>query len=604
MDKISFFGRISVMYQKIIFVLLLLCSTTLYASLFGDDKKEIVLPTHIIQIHGEEEFDESDIYDALSAEHKSFFQFWKDDKATIKDKLIPTLDEALRNFYDSEGFYDAEFKIKEMNTTVTIDLKENEPVKVRDINITSDYNISSLITLKRDEIFKAKDFIAIKSKIMSQLLKDGYCSYDLDTKAYVDLEKHIVDLQYRLKKGGVCTFGKVTVKGLKTIDEEIVKSRVRAEEGARFSTERVQETSTAIYSLQSFDSVLIGVDRKFYNVVPVDIVVKEMEKPYHFEGGGGFDTYVGARVHATAVKHNFMGNAQQLSLKLAWSQQEQLAILDFYKPVLFNIGGFDIDFGASGGLSSLDFEGFHEEKVFAKTYLKHESERFRLITGMALEAIEISKLDDDVSLLPDDAYNTFLLAYPYLDISYDGRDSKLNPKYGYFLRAYLEMGVPTDDQSSLYLKSEVEARAIYTVSDLTMAIVGKMGSIKMEDDTYGGIPESKKFFGGGAYSNRAYGFRELGIITSPTEFLTWGAMSMANLSLEFDYPVWGDLSAAAFTDNTMLTADSFDFTGEIITSVGVGVRYMTPVGPFKLDVGMNVQDASQYGISFQIGQSF
>jgi translocation and assembly module TamA len=137
-----------------------------------------------------------------------------------------------------------------------------------------------------------------------------------------------------------------------------------------------------------------------------------------------------------------------------------------------------------------------------------------------------------------------------------------------------------------------------------MAIVGKMGSIDMEDDTYGGIPESKKFFGGGSYSNRAYGFRELGIITSPTDYLTWGAMSMANLSLEFDYPVWGDLYAAAFTDNTMLTADSYDFTGEIITSAGVGVRYMTPVGPFKLDVGINVEDPSQYGISFQIGQSF
>jgi len=137
-----------------------------------------------------------------------------------------------------------------------------------------------------------------------------------------------------------------------------------------------------------------------------------------------------------------------------------------------------------------------------------------------------------------------------------------------------------------------------------MAIVGKMGSISMSDDSYGGIPESKKFFGGGAYSNRAYGFRELGIITSPTEYLTWGAMSMANLSLEFDYPVWGDLSAAVFTDNTMLTAESYDFSGEIITSAGVGVRYMTPVGPFKLDVGMNVSDPSQYGISFQIGQSF
>jgi len=594
------------MYKKILFILLLISSTSLWAGLFGDDeKKEIVLPTHEIFVEGEKVFEKSDILDALSAEHKSFFQFWKDDKATIKDKLIPTLPQALQSFFDSEGYYDAKFTFKESSDTIHIMVAENEPVKVRDVNISSDYDITPFIEQKKGDIFKAKTFISSKGNIVASLLKDGYCSYELDSKAYVDLDKHVVDLSYIVKKGGVCTFGNVTVTGLETIDPEIIKSRVRAKEGERFSTELVQNTSTAIYSLQSFDSVLIGIDRKFYNVVPVDIHVKEMEKPYHLEAGAGFDTYVGARVHGTIVRHNFMGDAQQLSLKLAWSQQEELAILDFFKPVLFDMYGFDIDLGASGGYSSLDFEGFHEAKVFAKAYLKHESVHFKVISGFAFEAIEISRLNDSVNLLPEDAYNTFLLAYPYIDLTYDGRDSKLNPKYGYFLRAYLEMGIPTDDQSSLYLKSEVEARAIYTVSDLTMAIVGKMGSIEMEDDTYGGIPESKKFFGGGAYSNRAYGFRELGIITSPTEYLTWGAMSMANLSLEFDYPVLGDdLYAAAFTDNTILTAGSYDFSGDIISSAGLGVRYMTPVGPFKLDVGFNVNDPKQYGISFQIGQSF
>jgi translocation and assembly module TamA len=591
------------MYKKILFILLLLGTTSLFAGLFGDDKKEIVLPTHEIVIESQGDIEQSDILDALSAEHKSFYEFWKDDKATIKDKLIPSISQALRAFFDSEGYYDAEYQVKETNSTVAIHIQEKEPVRVKDINISSDYDINPFIALKKGEVFRAKDFISSKEKIVSELLKEGYCSYDLDTKAYVDLDKREVNLRYNLKKGGVCTFGNVTVTGLKTIDAEIVKSRVRAKEGERFSTELVQNTSTAIYTLQSFDSVLIGVDRKFYNVVPVDIHVKEMEKPYHLEVGAGYDTYVGARVHGTIIKHNFLGNAQQLKLRVLWSQEEQLAIAEFFKPVFFEVGDYDIDFGASGGLSSLDFEAFHETKVFLKSYLKYESEYFKLIVGATMEAIEISRLDNNISILPDDSYNTFLLAYPYIDVTYDGRDSKLNPKYGYFLRAYMEMGVPTDDASSLYLKSEIEARGIYTVSNLTMAIVGKMGSIQLEDERMG-VPESKKFFGGGAYSNRAYGFRELGVIVSPTEYKDWGALSMANLSLEIDYPVWGDLSVAAFTDNTMLNEDNYDFSGEIITSAGAGVRYMTPVGPFKFDVGMNVQDPSQYGISFQIGQSF
>jgi translocation and assembly module TamA len=94
------------------------------------------------------------------------------------------------------------------------------------------------------------------------------------------------------------------------------------------------------------------------------------------------------------------------------------------------------------------------------------------------------------------------------------------------------------------------------------------------------------------------------VITSPTTDLINGAQTWVNLMVEADYPIWGDLYGAVFSDNTMLTMDSMDFDGEIISSAGVGVRYMTPVGPLKLDVGFNVEDPSIYGIQFQIGQSF
>jgi len=593
------------MYQKTIFVLLLLWSTSLWASLFGDDKKEIVLPTHIIHIYGEEYFDESEMYDALGVDHKSIFQFWKDDTARIKDKLLPTLEASLRAFYDSEGFYDAKFSIKETNTTVTVEVKENEPVKVRDINISSDYNISSLISFEKDEIFQAKKFISIKGEITAQLLKDGYCSYELDTKAYVDLDKHIVDLRYTLKKGGVCTFGKVTLSGTETIDDDVIKSRVRAKEGERFNTELVKDTSDALYGLQSFDSVLIGVDRKFYNVVPVDITVKEREKPYHFEAGAGFDTYVGARVHSSITKDNFFGDAQALKLQLAWSKLEQLAILSFYRPVLFTISDYYVGIGAKLGYTNLEYDGFQEEKTFFRTYLEHETKRTTLRVGLAFENIIISALDNlDPGEELGQAVNEgkFILIYPYVDFIYDARDSKLNPKYGYYLSAYVETGLSDDEESSVYYKALLEGRFIHTFENLTLAAVGKVGIV--DEETKKSLPESKYFFAGGSFSNRAYGFRELGVIISPTKDTIYGAATWANLTFEADYPIWGDIYGAVFTDNTMLTAEPYDFSGEIITSAGIGIRYMTPIGPFKLDVGMNVADPSQYGISFQIGQSF
>ncbi|UPT76840.1 BamA/TamA family outer membrane protein [Sulfurovum sp. XGS-02] len=571
-------------------------------TLLGAD--EIKLPTHEIHLTGQQHFEESDLQDALGVTTPGFFQFWKDDTPRIKDKLIPSLRPSLKSFYESEGFYDANFTIQETNTTIFVTISENEPVRVRDINLSCDYNISSLVTMKKGDIFRAETFIEIKSKIIAQLLKEGYCSYDLDTKAYVDLDLHTVDLRYILRKGGICTFGKLTTSGLETIDEDVIRSRIKAKEGERYSTDRIQDTSNRLYGLDAFDSVLINVDRKFYNVVPVDITFTEMEKPYHLEAGAGYDTYVGMRVLGEITKHNFLGDAQRLSFKTSLSQREQLVMVTYFKPALMDILGYNTDLGGRLGYSNLEFDGFKEEKTFVRAYLEHEEGRVTLRAGVALEDIIITELNlaPGTELSQAVTEGNFPLLYPYVDFLYDARDSKLNPKYGYYLSAYAEFGLSYDEEASVYLKTLFEGRIIHTFSDLTLAAVGKVGIVDVS--TQNGLPESKYFFGGGAYSNRAYGFRELGVILSPTEDSIYGASSMANLSLEADYPVWGDVYGAIFTDNTMLTDESYNFKGEIISAVGVGARYMTPIGPFKLDVGFNVNDFSQYGISFQIGQSF
>jgi len=585
------------MQHRLIVLMILFCINYVHA-------EDVELPTHIIEISGNKHFATSTLQEVMSVDSKSFFTFWKEDVSRIKDKLLPTLQATLESFYDSEGFYDATFKIDESNTTVDVHIKENKPVVVIRKSIKSDYNITSLVLLKKGYVFRAKDFIATKSTIIKHLLDDGYCSYQLDTKAYVDLDKHEVELKYDLEKGEVCTFGKPNIKGLETIDEEIILSRVRAIEGERFDPKKVKETYSSIYSLNSFDAVQVNVNRKIYNVVPIDIILSEVESAYHFEGGIGYDTYIGARVHASIIKKNFFGNAQQTGLKLSWSQREQLIQGDYYKPALFSLFGYGIDFGTQIGYSNLEYRGFQEKKSFAKVYLEHNEGRLKLRTGLAVENIDIyiiNNLKKNEALTQEINEGTFFLFYPYIDVVYDARDDKLNPKYGYYLAASLEYGIPYKPDATSYTKTFVEGRYIHTFDKLTLATVAKVGVV---DKSSKELPESKLFFAGGSFSNRAYGFNTIGVIGSPTSDSIAGASSMLNLSLEADYPIWGNLAGAVFTDNTMMNEDSYDFTGDIITSAGVGVRYLTPIGPFKLDVGFNVNNPSQYGISFQIGQSF
>jgi translocation and assembly module TamA len=567
-------------------------------SLLGLAEEEVIEETKTIEILGATQISIDEIEEALDVKTRDWLRFWRDATPRIHTELIKSLPQTLKSFFDSEGYYNATYTIGENNSSVRILINENEPVIISSIYIESDYDITPFIAFKERDIFKPKQFVKSKNAIIAKLLSDGYCSYDLDTKAYVDIETHKAELIYKLKKGEICTFGDTTIKGAEEISDAVVLSRVEALKGEQFSTEKIKATYQRLEDLEAFDSILINADRKIYNVVPVDITLKLLENPYYFSGGIGYDSYAGARVQAQLVKRNFFGNAQKLILTGNYSKKEQLYDIDFFRPSLFNYKNFYFDLGLNGGYSNLEYEGFKEEKEYLKAFAAYQFDKLFLKAGMAAENINISVLTVPE---PGVIYGNFVLYYPYFQAVYDARDDRLDPKNGYYLSGYLEYGIPYSVDASDYIKMLFEARGIYTWNNITFATVGKIGTIEEISNL---LPESKLFFGGGSFSNRAYGYNELGVISSPVQYSVDGALSMANLTLELNYPIKENIYGAIFTDNTMLSAKSYDFSSDIITSAGIGVRYITPVGPLKLDVGTNVRDISQYNIQFQLGQSF
>jgi outer membrane protein insertion porin family len=80
------------------------------------------------------------------------------------------------------------------------------------------------------------------------------------------------------------------------------------------------------------------------------------------------------------------------------------------------------------------------------------------------------------------------------------------------------------------------------------------------------------------------------------------------LNAELRVPVWGDLGMAMFMDggNVFNRVTAFDL-GELRGSVGVGVRYRSPIGPVRLDLGFKLDKReNERGsvLHFSIGQAF
>ena len=130
-----------------------------------------------------------------------------------------------------------------------------------------------------------------------------------------------------------------------------------------------------------------------------------------------------------------------------------------------------------------------------------------------------------------------------------------------------------------------------------------------EFETIEDLPASERFFAGGDTSIRGFA---LDSVATPDTISAQGFPKGGNavliLNAELRVPVWGDLGMAVFMDggNVFNRVTAFDFT-ELRGSMGFGVRYRSPIGPVRLDLGFKMdrrENESRSVLHFSIGQAF
>jgi len=540
----------------------------------------------------------TELEEMIGVEKAPFYLFWQDDTPKIDARLRSKLNETFKLFYRSEGFYEANISHKITSKGLEVFINENRPIIINEINIKSDVDLSEEINLVKGTRFRAKEFSEMKSNIHKKLLTLGYCSPKLSTKAYISLEAYAANVVVDLEKRKPCHFGKISIEtNSSTMDNDIILSRLQFEEGDLFDISKIQESYDALYGLESFDQLTLDYSKKFYNKKPIKITYKEVSKKNHTRVGIGYATDLKLQGKLYTEYKNFGGNAKRIVLDGLFSTVQNIVENRFFVPHVLSINGYSLDFQNSLGYAEeRDIHEFDERVLYDRFYLSHSSSLWYTSMGMGLEQIET--LNSDIANRID------FLIYPFVRFVLDRRDSKLNPKNGLYFSHEMEYGLPYSADSTSYLKYIDQLRLIYTpFYDITFSAVGRIGSIKLYDNN---LPESKKFFAGGAFSNRAYGYEKIGITESSAKDSPLGGFTLANLSFESNFPLYESFRGAVFSDHTMISDNQgiWEFSNQVIRSLGFGFRYLTPIGPFKIDMGTNVNNFNERAIHFQVGQSF
>jgi outer membrane translocation and assembly module TamA len=103
-------------------------------------------------------------------------------------------------------------------------------------------------------------------------------------------------------------------------------------------------------------------------------------------------------------------------------------------------------------------------------------------------------------------------------------------------------------------------------------------------------------------SNRAHTYRNLG----PKDYLgnPLGFNTLLEGSVEYRFPIYSQIRGVLFSDLTIGSNNYIPDYSQPYWAVGTGLRYVTPIGPIALDVGVDPDDTTQYAIHFRVGELF
>lgn len=426
-----------------------------------------------------------------------------------------------------------------------------------------------------------------------------------DRSVEAEHDRDIVNATLTLEPGRKAYYAPVTVEGTERIDPKFLAWMTGLEPGQEYDPDDLDRATKRLGRLDVFRAMRfqegdeIGAD----GFLPMNLVVQE-RLPRRFGVGASYSTLDGAGFEAYWLHRNLFGKAERVRLEAKVAGiGETLDPADFtyrigatfLKPGVYTP---DTDFVASligdrEVLEAYTRTSVNAEVGFTHMFTPELSARAALTGG-------VSRFDDDVFGRRDFA-NIGLLG----GIIYDSRDNKVDATQGYYFETTLEPFYEFN-YGNAAVRFTAEGRGYYGFgADDRFVIAGrvKIGSI-------GGAPidevaPDKLFFAGGGGSVRGYAYRNIGIET-PNGVV--GGRSLIEGSAELRAKVTDSIGVVGFVDAGYVGADTFpQFSEDLRLGVGGGLRYLTGLGPIRLDaaVPLDPRDGDpDFAFYVGIGQAF
>ncbi len=410
-----------------------------------------------------------------------------------------------------------------------------------------------------------------------------------------------VRLTLRVVEGPQVSIGGLRISGNERTTERFVRERMKLRKGDLYSQKKEHASFRSMFETGLFariDFQLEGEGEERMLGVQV-----EEAKAKEFMIEPGYGSYEGARLELGFRERNIFGTGRQFRSELELSQVGYATLVGFTDPWFL---GSEVEMDVPVFYRTRREPSFTREEFGAAVMWRKEfSNELALAGGFSLRQSNISAVQVHAGnqALAED---TSILALS-LEPTWDSRNDVFNPTHGQLARFQVERGVDLWIGELEFVRARLTLSKILPLNEreTTLIAAGFRTGVIVPTGGTDHIPLQERFFNGGENSVRSFEEAELGPLDRFGDPIGGETFTTANLELR--QSLGGNLWGGLFVDagNVGLTTD--DYFSDPHYGVGLGVRYLLPVGALRVDFGYNPDQRpidESYQVFLSVGMAF
>ncbi|MCF1489688.1 autotransporter assembly complex protein TamA [Pseudomonas sp. AA27] len=514
-------------------------------------------------------------------------------------------EEQTRKAAQALGYYQARVETevkpasdKDKPAQLIIRVEPGEPVRLRNVTVRVDgpaselkaFRIPDSKALRPGEQLNHGIYEDAKRLIQNQASRYGFFAGRFERQRLaVDPQAGVADIELVYLSGPRYRLGAVTFGGDAPLDNDLLQRMVSFKPGTPYDSELIAELNNDLQSSGYFDSVRVDAapTAAVGEDIPVDVRL-DTRKPRTLGLGLGFSTDVGPRGKANWTRHwvNPQGHSYGWETELSAPRQNVGLWYDIpLDPPLTDKLRF------AGGYQNEEISG---TDTLSKLLTVGPEWHSKLPSGWQ-RVISLKYQREEYRLGDDSGLSNLLM--PGVSFSYLRSDNRIDPHNGYRLQFDLQAAKEGLGSDTNLIHGNVLLKGLTTLGQNHRFL----GRVQFGGSATNGyqqnIPPSLRFFAGGDQSVRGYDYQSLSPKNNQGDRI--GGRYLVAGSAEYQYSIAEKWRLATFVDQGN-SFNSLEFPS-LKTGVGIGVRWVSPVGPLRLDLARALDDDGGFRLHFSMG---